>query len=216
MPLELQVKLLRALETRTVARVGSSATIEVDVRVIAASNRDPFQAVADGKLRQDLLYRLYVLPVEIPPLRQRGDDVVLLAQAFLDECNREEGTEKVLGASAVERLRSHDWPGNVRELKNVVRRAFLLANTSVEGHDIQHVSRQERDGDPYRIGIGMSLQEAERRLVLGTLRRCQGDKRETATRLGVSLKTIYNRLNAYAKQRDPLLPEDAIRGRQTG
>src|SRR5512143_1119344 len=131
MPQELQVKLLRVLETGTLMRVGGTDPIKVDVRVLAATNRRPDEAVAQGKLRQDLLYRLNVFPIEIPPLRDRGDDVQLLAEQFLDEMNKTHGTDKVLTRACLERLRRHKWPGNVRELKNVVQRAYILAEGDV-------------------------------------------------------------------------------------
>src|SRR5262249_7110323 len=131
MPFELQVKLLRVLETGTVARIGGDQPVDVDVRVFAATNRDPQKAVSEGKLREDLLYRLSVFPIHMPPLRERGDDVELLATCFLGELNQRHGTAKVFTDEAMERLRSHSWPGNVRELKNVVHRAFIMAEEEI-------------------------------------------------------------------------------------
>jgi DNA-binding NtrC family response regulator len=124
MPLELQVRLLRVLETRMIVRVGAEQEIQTDVRIIAATNRDPEQAVADGKLRQDLLYRLAVFPLEVPALRERGSDVSLLAGAFLAELSRIDGVEKNFTTRALDALEQHSWPGNVRELKNAVERAY--------------------------------------------------------------------------------------------
>ena len=132
MPLELQVTLLRALETGRFCRVGGAQEISVDVRVIAATNRDPATAVADGRLREDLLYRLAVFPIQVPALRVRGDDIELLAQHFLDELNADAGTRKRLSHTARAFLRSHSWPGNVRELKNAVQRAFILADEALD------------------------------------------------------------------------------------
>jgi len=122
MPMESQVKLLRALETGTIMRVGGEQPISVDVRVIAASNRQPEEAIAEGRLREDLFYRLNVFPIWIPPLRSRPGDVELLAQHFLAELNRADGGSKTFTGAALRRLRAHDWPGNVRELKNLVQR----------------------------------------------------------------------------------------------
>ena len=128
MPQELQVKLLRVLETGTFMRVGANTPIATDVRVIAATNRDPEKAVADGKLREDLYYRLNVFPIELPPLRERGTDIELLAQHFLEVLNKEEGTSKTFSPATIAALYAHSWPGNVRELKNYVQRAFILAD----------------------------------------------------------------------------------------
>ena len=200
MPIELQVKLLRVLETGSAIRVGGDTAVHVDARVIAATNRPPDQAVAEGKLREDLLYRLNVFPIELPPLRDRGHDVELLAEFFLEELNRAESTSKSFAPGSLESLQSHSWPGNVRELKNVIQRAFILAEDELV---------PELPGEP-RIpeagGMGSPSQSAsprgtladiERKVILSTLQRNGGDKRRTAAELGISLKTLYNRLKAY-------------------
>ena len=134
MPLDLQVKLLRVLETGTFMRVGSTQVLETDVRMIAATNRPPLQAVAAGKLREDLLYRLNVFPIHLPPLRERADDIPLIAAHFLDEISRREGVAKHFAPAAVSRLCGYRWPGNVRELRNIVHRAYVMAvdNTIVD------------------------------------------------------------------------------------
>src|SRR5437870_7887503 len=126
MPAELQVKLLRVLETGTFMRVGTNTPIATDVRVIAATNRNPVKAVADGKLREDLYHRLNVFPIRLPPLRERGTDIEQLAQYFLDDMNRVEGTGKSFSRDALMRLYQHTWPGNVRELRNYVQRAYIM------------------------------------------------------------------------------------------
>src|ERR1700687_3308379 len=131
MPIELQVKLLRVLETGAVIRIGGERPIAVDVRVIAATNRDPDEAVTLGKLREDLLYRLKVFPLQLPPLRERGEDIELLADHFLGGLDESEGTSKTFSRAAMERLRGHVWPGNVRELKNLVHHAFILADDEI-------------------------------------------------------------------------------------
>jgi two-component system response regulator AtoC len=197
MPPELQVKLLRVLETSTIVRVGGSDAIRVDVRLIAASNRDPGEAVANGQMREDLLYRLNVFPIQLPPLRERSEDVVLLAQAVLDDLNRQEGATKRFTPAALDRLRRHRWPGNVRELKNLVQRAFILAGEEMDVDALPLSARERTAGDTLTIRLGSSLAEAERRLVLATLDRLDGDKRKAAEVLGISLKTLYNRLNEY-------------------
>src|SRR5262249_6290714 len=127
MPQELQVKLLRVLETGSFTRVGTTQPINADVRLIAATNRNPEAAVADGKLREHLYHRLTVSPISMPPLRDRGADIELLAQHFLEVLNRQETAAKSFDASTIAALYAHSWPGNVRELKNYVQRAFILA-----------------------------------------------------------------------------------------
>ena len=217
MPVEMQVRLLRVLETGRFTRVGGDQEIGADVRVLAASNRDLRQAVASGKLREDLMYRLCVIPVNVPPLRGRGEDVVLLAEMFLAELNEEQGEQKTLSAEGRRRIVEHTWPGNVRELKNVIHRAFVLSDEEVQV-DIGTFSAlgQERDdsgavatmgsatgtpamSDPsaLRITVGMSLDDVERALITATLQAVGGSKTEAARLLGISLKTMYNRLHAY-------------------
>jgi len=202
MPHELQVRLLRVLETESLTRVGGSEMLRVDVRVVAAANRGAEEAVSAGRLREDLLYRLNVFPVLLPPLRERGEDVELLANHFLAELNREEGTDKQFAPSALTRLRVHSWPGNVRELRNVVQRAFIVSD-DVIGTDALPL-RPPVAGEPeaareqgLTIHPGTPIAEAERRLILATLEHCERDKKKTAEALGISLKTLYNRLNEY-------------------
>jgi two-component system, NtrC family, response regulator AtoC len=198
MPVDLQVKLLRVLESGKVLRVGASEPVQVDVRVIAASNRPAEQAVTEGKLREDLLYRLNVFPLQLPPLREREDDVVLLAEAFLEDLNREsEGAPKSITKAALDRLRAHSWPGNVRELRNVIQRAFILAPNDIGVDALPLGIVEERLGTSLSIRVGTPIEEAERRLILATLEHCAGDKKKTADLLKISLKTLYNRLNVY-------------------
>jgi len=197
MPVELQVKLLRALETAEVLRVGGSKSTAVDVRVIAASNRDPTEALSAGKLREDLLYRLNVFPIHIPPLRERTEDVEALAVHFLDLLNQQEGASKRFAPGAIEVLRRHHWPGNVRELKNVIQRAFILSPNSEVTFDGFALGRGEELGLDLPLRVGTSIAEAERQLILATLKGLGGDKRKAAEVLNISLKTLYNRLNVY-------------------
>jgi len=196
MPHELQVKLLRVLETGKVTRIGGNEAIPVDVRVIAASNRRPEEAVTSGKLREDLHYRLNVFPIHLPPLRERRDDVDLLAEHFLSLLNKEQATSKDFTRPALQRLRTHNWPGNVRELKNLVHRAYILAEEHI-GIDSLPLGVQETPGSNLNVKVGTSLGEVEQRLILATLEDCEGDKKKAAEVLGISLKTLYNRLNEY-------------------
>src|SRR2546426_1097627 len=204
--IELQVRLLRVLETGVVARVGGESEFKVDVRVVAATNRQPEQAVADGKLREDLLYRLSVFPIRLPALRERTGDVELLVRAFLAELNAAEEKQKGINRAALDLLRGHQWLGNVRELKNAVHRAFILADEEIESEHIpllraQIMNRPEAGapaaGGMVQLKVGCPLAEAERRLILATLDEHGGDKGKTAKALGISLKTLYNKLNRY-------------------
>ena len=198
MPVELQVKLLRVLETGQVTRVGGDQPTDVDVRVITATNRDPAAAVAQGKLREDLLYRLQVFPVTMPPLRERGEDLERLAEHFLAELNERGGAPKTYSSDALDRLRGHSWPGNVRELKNVIHRAYILADAEIEPRHLPHALAPEAvPARALHFEVGASIEEVERRLIIATLDLHGGNKRKTADVLGVSLKTLYNRLNAY-------------------
>ncbi len=202
MPLALQVKLLRALEAGTVTRVGATDATQVDVRIVAASNRDPLEAVARGALREDLFYRLSVFPIQLPPLRNRGADVTMLAQQFLDQLNAREGSAKRFTACALQGLAAAAWPGNVRELKNVVERAAILADDWIDRDDLPTLKapmaapNHGREGELY-FKIGSQLAEMERSLILATLEALGANKKKTAGVLGISLKTLYNRLNMY-------------------
>jgi len=202
MPPELQAKLLRVLEAGVLARVGGEKLVKIDVRIIAATNRDLDAAVAEGKFRRDLLYRLKVFPIHLPSLRERSDDIAALAESFLDELNQQEGARKVLAPTTVAILRRCAWPGNVRELKNVVHRAFILAKE--ENGEIgpaclaPELSGQRPAADGGRLpGAIETLAEAEHRLILASLDHFGGDKRRAADALGVSLRTLYNRLHEY-------------------
>jgi DNA-binding NtrC family response regulator len=197
MPAELQARLLRVLETANLTRIGGEEPVSVRVRVVAATNRSPERAVEAGRLRADLYYRLNVFPIQLPPLRERGEDVVLLAQHFLDELNGEAETEKPLSATARERLRSHGWPGNVRELRNAIHRAYIMAKDEVELETVQGPKLAGPGGDSREESGEAPLQEIERREILARLEKFSGDKRRTAASLGISLKTLYNRLNVY-------------------
>ncbi|HTR58968.1 MAG TPA: sigma-54 dependent transcriptional regulator [Casimicrobiaceae bacterium] len=207
MPIDMQVRLLRALETGRFSRIGGDQEIAVDVRVIAASNRDLRSAVTSGKLREDLMYRLCVIPITVPPLRDRGGDTLLLAEMFLEQLNEENGTAKVFPPEARERLAAHPWPGNVRELKNVVHRAYVLSDDEVsvelEGEFAAAPERsitrsfEAPSSNEVVIRVGTSLDQAERALIMATLRAVDGSKSKAAQVLGISLKTLYNRLHAY-------------------
>jgi two-component system response regulator AtoC len=198
MPIELQVKLLRVLETGVLSRIGGDQPVEVDVRVLAATNRDPQKAVDEGKLREDLLYRLSVFPIHMPPLSERGDDIELLANFFLAQLNERQATPKRFSEETLKRLGGHTWPGNVRELKNIVHRAFIMAEQEITPRCLpREVGGESGALRNLHFQVGTSIAEVERRLIMATLELNGGNKRKTADILGVSLKTLYNRLNTY-------------------
>ncbi len=254
MPMELQVKLLRVLETGSFVRVGSDAVINVDVRIVAATNRPPGEAVSNGKLREDLYYRLNVFPIELPPLRDRLEDVPLLAEHFLAGLNEREGAHKRLSENALRALAEYRWPGNVRELRNAVHRGFILAEGDVievanlpigaasiapepppaAASDAMAAARPEAQSSPpvpgvapspgsapsatrtpapaahapaanshgrLDIAVGTSIAEAERTLILATVEHCGGHRERAAAMLGISAKTLYNRLKGYAEEK---------------
>lgn len=211
MPVELQVKLLRVLESGSFMRIGGHQELETDVRIIAASNRDPREAVALGSLRLDLYHRLNVFPLRIPPLRERADDIELLAQYFLDEFNRAHGADKRMAPGAVAALAGFHWPGNVRELRNHIQRAFILADRMIDSVLLTPLGAVEPPPDlTLSIAVGVSLAEADRQLIFATLEMCAGVKKRAADVLGISLKTLYNRLEGYGRSKAALpLADDA-------
>ncbi|MDP8983854.1 MAG: sigma-54 dependent transcriptional regulator [Pseudomonadota bacterium] len=207
MPLDMQTRLLRVLETRKFYRVGASVEFLCDVRVIASTNRCPLQAVQNGQLREDLLYRLAVFPIDLPPLRKRGNDADLLAEHFLAELNAQNRTQKRLSALARMTLKQHTWPGNIRELKNCIERAFILADQTLElAPLIQNAAARSAEGAPDRerleIRVGSRIYDMERSLIEATLDYFKGNKRRAADALGCSLKTLYNKLNGYSQSHE--------------
>jgi len=209
MPLDLQVKLLRVLETGNFMRVGSTQVQETDVRILAATNRNPMQAVSSGKLREDLLYRLNVFPIHLPALRERVDDIPLIAEHFLDQISQREGEVKHFAPEALARLAAHSWPGNVRELRNIVYRAYVMANGATIVDEClppaAHPATVAPSGAPaITVRVGTTLAEIERQVTLATLQHLGRHKEKTAATLGISLKTLYNRLKEYASgEEDP-------------
>jgi len=195
----LQAKLLRVLESNEIRPVGGEQDIAVDARIITATNIDPEEAVGRGRLREDLYYRLAQFPIRVPALRERDDDVLLLADHFLKEQNATTGQNKTFSSRARKALQAYDWPGNVLELKTAVLHSHLLAGSEIKMEDLPgRVSfSNPGDGDFIRLYVGTPLAEIERRTILSTLEHYDGDKKKTAEVLGVSLKTLYNRLKQY-------------------
>jgi DNA-binding NtrC family response regulator len=195
-----QVKLLRVLQERTFRRLGGRQEQSVDVRVIAATNIDPADAVQKGTLREDLYYRLNVFAMKLPPLRDRKEDLPLLVQAFINEFNaRNQRTIAGVDREAMRMLEHYQWPGNVRELRNVIERATILApGPFIEATHLPPVVTNEPGPEPQAqvaLGPGTTVEEAERRLILMTLQHTRDNKTRAAEILGISLKTLHNKLN---------------------
>jgi DNA-binding NtrC family response regulator len=198
MPMAQQVYLLRVLEMHALTRVGGSREIPVDVRVLAATNRDPQSAVTAGVLRSDLYYRLLEFPLAVPTLGERREDIPLLAQHFLDRLNERYQTRKMFSPEALRQLNSRPWPGNVRELRHTVQRLYILANDDNIGPLPAQVFRPADNNDgAVRFQVGMTFDDVEREMLLKTLAYHGNNKRQAARALGITAKTIYNRLLRY-------------------
>ena len=191
----LQVKLLRVLQDGEFERVGGSRTLTADVRVLAATNREPEEAVKQGVLREDLYYRLNVIRLDLPPLRDRADDVPLLAMHFLRlHAARDGRAVQGISAEALDALCRYRWPGNVRELENVLQRAVVLCRTEmIELGHLPPVLRGAAPADALCFAVGTPLKQIERRMIEATLRQAEGDKVLAAQLLGITPRTIYRR-----------------------
>lgn len=196
--LAMQAKLLRVLEQREFTRVGSNQTISVDVRVIAATNTDLPKAIEEGTFREDLFYRLSVVPVFLPPLRQRRDDIALLAWHFLELHRRTRGKDvRRISKKAMELITSHAWPGNIRELSNAIERAVVLADgSSIKPEHLLHYGVQMASEAP-ALGDVLTLAEVERRQIERILRHSNGNKSHAAELLGIDRKTLWRKLQRY-------------------
>jgi DNA-binding NtrC family response regulator len=212
MPIGTQAKLLRVLEERKVRRLGARTEQDVDVRVLAATNRDPNMAVEQGHLRADLFYRLNVFNIHMPPLRNHLEDLPAMIEAMLTEMNEKHGRRvSSIGPSMLDRLMSYDWPGNARELRNTVERAVILCPDGAP-LDVGHLppgfgktkaaSAQTADHGDISIHVGTTVDEAERLLILRTLEATGQNKTRAAEILGVSLKTLHNKLKEYNRAGD--------------
>jgi DNA-binding NtrC family response regulator len=199
-------------------RIGTSRLIETDVRIIAATNRDPREAVRAGKLREDLYHRLNVFPLQITALRERAEDIEPIANHFLEEMNEACGTQKKFAPGAIARMRQHPWPGNVRELKNYIHRVYIMAgDEGLEGPELSTESLARTPTTPTNgssvghapsapaitVPLGTPLSVAARELILSTLQHCGGERKRTAEMLGICTKTLYNRLREYGIREDP-------------
>ncbi|MEE4263048.1 MAG: sigma-54 dependent transcriptional regulator [Desulfobacteraceae bacterium] len=204
MPLPLQAKLLRVLQEKEVDRIGGTRPIPIDARVVAISNVDLKTAVANGKFREDLYYRINVIPLTIPPLRERKDDIALLARHFLDKFNR--ANDKKVAAidpGALEMLLDHGWKGNVRELENVIERAVLIGEgqSVLAEHlllDLSHSNVQS--ADRFDVKAGVTVRQMEKKLIFKTLKEVDDNRTLAAELLGISIRTLRNKLHEYKSE----------------
>jgi two-component system response regulator HydG len=196
-----QAKLLRALQEGEIRRVGESTPVQVDVRVVAATNQELRRAISERRFREDLYYRLAVVPMRIPPLRERREDVPLLAAHFLQRFVRRTGATRTLGPDAVARLLEHDWPGNVRELENVIEQAAALASApELRAADVQIEPPASPPGPEGVRTLAAAVEDAERRAIEAALARSGGDLAKVARELGVSATTLWRKMKRLALQ----------------
>lgn len=201
MPIDLQPNLLRVLETQKVTRLGATTSVDIEGRVVSATNRTEQDIAVQGCLREDLYFRLAVFPIYIPPLRARKEDIPLLVQYFLAAFNQEYDGAIDVSSDSMKRLMDYDWPGNVRELRHAIHRAYIMADQKKKllvlpenlTSPFSKVILQPQAG----IRVGKTVEEVERELIESTLEHFDGDKKQAADILGISLKTLYNRLNSY-------------------
>ncbi|HYL82388.1 MAG TPA: sigma-54 dependent transcriptional regulator, partial [Candidatus Acidoferrum sp.] len=197
-----QAKFLRILQDGTVRRLGGKVEMQVDVRVVAATNKDPLKALKEGVFREDLYYRLNVFCITLPPLRERRDDIPLLVQAFLEEFNgKYEKRVRSVDDAVLQILLAHPWPGNVRELRNTLERAIIICQGDLIAPkylppDLTHAAGEER-ADVVTFPLGVTIEEAEKTLILRTLASVSNNKAGAASILGISVKTLHNKLHRY-------------------
>jgi transcriptional regulator with PAS, ATPase and Fis domain len=210
MPIATQAKLLRVLEDGRVRRLGAKSEVQLDVRVIAATNSPLDNAIREGKFREDLFYRLNVFPIPLPPLRDRKEDMAVLTSALLEDLNRKHGTKVTdIAPDLQDRLRVYQWPGNVRELRNVLERAVILAGDGTLqpshlppgfGGAPVPASALTSDTGELRVPVGYTIEQAERALIELTLEHTRHNKTRAAEILGISQKTLFNKLKEYGAQ----------------
>jgi transcriptional regulator with PAS, ATPase and Fis domain len=196
---KLQVDLLRVLQNRNFYRVGGSEEVSVDVRVVAATHVNLQQAVADGEFRDDLYYRLNVIEIRIPPLRDRREDIPLLANHFVERLSHELGKEvSEVSEGGLRLLLDHQWPGNVRELENAVERAMVTCRGSVLTEtDFSFLAQPSAAPQAWAVPVGMSIQDMEKVLITTTIQRTQGNIKEAASILGIDRSTLYEKIKKY-------------------
>ena len=203
MSLDMQANLLRVLETKRVNRLGGTKEHLVNCRVISATNRTLNEIASENILREDIYFRLAVFPIEIPPLRNRVEDIPLIAGSFVAQLNIEHGEKFKLTKSQIERLLSHDWPGNVRELRHMLHRAFIMSEPGTGELELPSTFASpfsQRKQAANSLSAGKTIEEVEKELIYATLDEVSGNKTNAAEMLGISTKTLYNRLHAYGEE----------------
>lgn len=202
LPQEHQVALLRVLENRTIVRVGGEAEVPVKAKVVAATNKNLEKLVREGTFREDLFYRLMVLPIDVPPLRERNGDIEVLARHFLKEYQKTHDAPGKIDPEVLDALKRYHWPGNVRELKHAMLRVAILNRgaDSINSLPDSFERPMEWDANGSELHAGMSIKQVEKTLIEKTLDHFNGNKTQTAEALGISLKTLYNRLTEYGHE----------------
>lgn len=200
----LQAKLLRALQEREIERIGGTSAVPINTRIIATSNRDIAQTVSDGQFRQDLFYRLYVIHLEIPALRERPKDIEILIRHFLKKFSKQyRNQELTISADAMTNLIRYPWPGNVRELQNVIQRAVLMAQSSMLTSDDFNLETKSVNADldwVRHLPIGQKMRTVETHFIIETLREHNGNRTHSAKTLGISLRTLRNKINEFVNE----------------
>jgi two-component system response regulator HydG len=198
LPVDLQAKLLRALQEREIRPVGATERVHIDLRIIAATNRDLESAIRAGAFRQDLYFRLNVVQIKLPPLRERKTDIPLLVHSFLEKFSDAQRPIRTISEDAMRRLMAYDWPGNVRELENAVERAVALGSGPIlHIADLPSNLQESSEENALRSDELMTLEELERRAILRALRETSGDKLAAARLLGIGKTTLYRKLKQY-------------------
>jgi DNA-binding NtrC family response regulator len=221
LPLEMQGKFLRVLEERRLRRLGGKGEIEIDARVLCATNRDLREEIRAGRFREDLYFRLHVFTIRLPPLRERREDVPLLVHHFIEKFAGETGKHvKGTTPAAMEVLRGYAWPGNIRELRNTVERAMILVDGDVIGEEHLPPDMRPNTGGggeaALHLRTGLPIKEVEKQYILSSLRRNHGNKARTAEQLGISEKTLYNKLHRYAARAQARAEEGAPEDLEAG
>jgi two-component system response regulator AtoC len=193
----MQAKLLRVLQEREIDKVGGDQPVEIDVRVVATTNRNLEKEVADGKFREDLFYRLNVFRIHLPPLRDRKDDISELVEHFISKYNDENGfSVNELSADAIKILSGYDWPGNIRELENAIERAVVLTRSGTIASSMFKMNSLSK-AQSSELQAGMTVADMEKQLILKTLDSCQDNRTKAAEMLGISIRTLRNKLHEY-------------------
>lgn len=200
MPIDMQPNLLRVLENKVVIRVGGTKTIPVNCRVVSATNRTMEEIAQSKVLREDIYFRLAVFPITIPPLRERKEDIPLLATTFINEFNKDNGSQFVWQDSQLDTLQAYDWPGNVRELRHFVHRAAIMSEPGKPAIELPKTIESpfaKKQSTTPALQAGRTIEDVEKELIYATLEKVNGNKTTAADMLGISTKTLYNRLHAY-------------------